>query len=553
MASFFQNFKEGLKGVVAGASQIGGIVRNKQAQANLKEGASALFSSKGLGKETFQTGAISTPAGDIARTPLNADRLSDLPPLQESVITSDTLTNNAPIVTVPEPVISEAPVVPPPPPVSLGATAPTATPEAPKEPASDPFANLKDFLGDVTPPESTADAFLEAQQSSDIIARQQKASQINAQINNIIAQGRQAQLQLESDASGKNVTTAFLGRQQQEINRQVAIQVLPLQMVAEIANNNLIAAQSNLETIFKLRSDDAKNKNDFNNNLARIVFDVASKEQQNIIDASVRQDNRDFQILQANISNARNVANSILASEPELSAEMAKIDWTSPNAQQDFASLQSQVSKDPMLVLDRKVKEAQLRELQVETAQIGQPSKAELKAIAEATKQAELSLPVARAKVESIDNLLVHDGLNTSVGTSTLSRRFFGLGGLADKLTGASQSFAGEVHRLVSGLSLDSLISAKARGATFGALSDRELTVLSNAATAINDWEIKDKNGNGKGVWNIDEKSFRTELNRIKELTNLAIIRSEGSLLDSEEESLLDSVLINQEDSSFFE
>ena len=64
------------------------------------------------------------------------------------------------------------------------------------------------------------------------------------------------------------------------------------------------------------------------------------------------------------------------------------------------------------------------------------------------------------------------------------------------------------------------------------------------------------ENGNRTGVWNIDEASFKKELKAIQDLTQRALLLSEGTLIDSEEQSLLDDVyndVSGQDPSAFFE
>ena len=56
-------------------------------------------------------------------------------------------------------------------------------------------------------------------------------------------------------------------------------------------------------------------------------------------------------------------------------------------------------------------------------------------------------------------------------------------------------NFVAGVEQLISKESLESLIAAKAKGATFGALSDTEMAILRSAATKIAGWRI-DKDGN---------------------------------------------------------
>lgn len=206
------------------------------------------------------------------------------------------------------------------------------------------------------------------------------------------------------------------------------------------------------------------------------------------------------------------------------------------------------------------------------------PTPAEVKATNEALQNAKASIPVMQDKVTSIDNLKNAPGMQSRVGTSFLSRKvapgegFFGKLGvgvaetlkapltlgfgsaidLADKVTGQGQDFAAGVHKLVNGLTLQNLIDAKKAGATFGALSEGELSLLASSASTLNDWEIKDSKGQGTGVWNIDEGSFKKELDNIKTLTNRALLLSQGHLISPDEQKQLDSSFPTSEDPSIY-
>ena len=138
-------------------------------------------------------------------------------------------------------------------------------------------------------------------------------------------------------------------------------------------------------------------------------------------------------------------------------------------------------------------------------------------------------------KVDLIDEIGKHQGLNSRVGPTALGRRAFAI---ADKF-GAGQDFAGSVKQLASQEFLDKLINVKAKGATFGALTDREGDALRAAATKINDWEIKDEKGIGIGEWNIDEKSFKAELTKIQTLAKKALEKSGGVSGETKEEDQL--------------
>ncbi len=81
------------------------------------------------------------------------------------------------------------------------------------------------------------------------------------------------------------------------------------------------------------------------------------------------------------------------------------------------------------------------------------------------------------------------------------------------KRIASARNFVGRVQQILSQEALQSLIEAKERGATFGALSDAELQILTEAATTIGNWTIT-KNGKVVG-YRIDEQSFRDEFVRL--------------------------------------
>jgi len=117
-------------------------------------------------------------------------------------------------------------------------------------------------------------------------------------------------------------------------------------------------------------------------------------------------------------------------------------------------------------------------------------------------------------KISDLNRLLTHGGLNSAVGTSFLTRG--NKLNIWDRLTGNTQDFIGSVQQLLSSETLKSLIDAKAQGATFGALSEGELKILTESASKIGKWAIKDKEGDIVG-YNTSEKSFKDEINKIKQ------------------------------------
>lgn len=107
------------------------------------------------------------------------------------------------------------------------------------------------------------------------------------------------------------------------------------------------------------------------------------------------------------------------------------------------------------------------------------------------------------------EDLQKHEGLDESVG--------YGLGrkALSPLNWAKKDDFIGKVQQMVDILTLNKLIEVKGQGATFGALSDSERAVIERAATPINQWVVKDKNGVVTG-YKISESKFKEELKRIE-------------------------------------
>jgi len=118
-------------------------------------------------------------------------------------------------------------------------------------------------------------------------------------------------------------------------------------------------------------------------------------------------------------------------------------------------------------------------------------------------------------KISEIDNLLKGDsGILSAVGT--IDRGALSGLGAVEGFQGKTQNFIAGVEQLVKEMTLDKLINAKAQGATFGALSEGELKLLSDSASKIGTWAVKDDKGNITG-YNVDEGSFKKELQKIQD------------------------------------
>jgi len=98
---------------------------------------------------------------------------------------------------------------------------------------------------------------------------------------------------------------------------------------------------------------------------------------------------------------------------------------------------------------------------------------------------------------------------------------------IKNAITGGKQGVIADIENITSKETLDNLIAIKAAGGTFGALSEKELQMLIDSATKVGRWKKEDDNGNV--YYDVGEKIFDDELDRLTKLANKAIVKSGGS------------------------
>jgi hypothetical protein len=132
----------------------------------------------------------------------------------------------------------------------------------------------------------------------------------------------------------------------------------------------------------------------------------------------------------------------------------------------------------------------------------------------------------------TIDGLLTDPSLKKVVNKGALSNMPYAWENMDSK----EKNFIATVEQLISQSTLDTLIAAKAKGATFGALSDKETAMLKSAASKIGTWSMENKNGKVLG-YSIDEASFKKELETLRDLASKAINAASGSTSSSNNSS----------------
>ena len=136
---------------------------------------------------------------------------------------------------------------------------------------------------------------------------------------------------------------------------------------------------------------------------------------------------------------------------------------------------------------------------------------------------------LAKSKIDEIQGVLDSGSLKTAVGPNVFSR----FGKIRNILRPSSANFIASVEQLRSQLNLQSLIDAKAQGATFGALSNQELRVLSNSATKLGVWAVGDKDSEGNITnvtgYKVKESDFKRELDKINNFAKLDYVYRGGA------------------------
>lgn len=210
------------------------------------------------------------------------------------------------------------------------ASAANAGAEQPKA-GTDEFAdtNFREYLKTLSAPPSNADIYAKAEKESGIKEKQAAVSQYSSQLNAITTKAQTDKLGLVGQ--GRGVTEAIIGGQQAQIDREAAIRALPVAAQLQAAQGDLEMAKSSLETLYSIRSEDARNRYTHQNKIIEAVYDYADKKQQRALDAKKTADDRGFQISMNTLNYAQSLSlKAIDNGQPSLAARISSLDPLSP-------------------------------------------------------------------------------------------------------------------------------------------------------------------------------------------------------------------------------
>lgn len=224
-----------------------------------------------------------------------------------------------------------------------------------KEEDSDLASIFKEYASLQTAPPNTADIYNAEYKAAGIKQKQQEVNQYTAQLNSIVAKQKADQLAIEGQ--GRGIPEVIIGGQQAQINKEAAIAALPVQAQLAAAQGNLEMAQQHLDTMFKIKSQDALNRYNYQNKVIDMYFDYATKEEQRKFDSIKEQKAQAY----AETQKFYDTQHSLLSQAVQQGAP-ASVQNAIRNAK-DISSAIAAAGEWGGDMLGRQIKQAQLREL----------------------------------------------------------------------------------------------------------------------------------------------------------------------------------------------
>lgn len=286
-------------------------------------GGSSLTTPTTIAMSSGISGGISSPTTGLGTTP-------SLP--TTNVINAPNVLNpNNTKLTFPEPTITPVPTIAP------------VTPVAPVDTAKDKTKTaLEDYLASLQEAPSATDAYVKAQKETQILQKQQVVNDLTGQLNAIVNKGQASQLSLTGQ--GRGIPETIIGGQQAQIARETAIQALPIQAQLSAAQGNLEMANQNLDTLFKIYSEDAKNEYEYKKEVKKMVYEIANAEEKRLLDEQDKQEERAYQETQdLNTERSMYAKMAFETGQSSLGSKIAKLDYKSPTFKTDLSTLSSQI------------------------------------------------------------------------------------------------------------------------------------------------------------------------------------------------------------------
>lgn len=177
--------------------------------------------------------------------------------------------------------------------------------------ATKPSDTLKDLIQSLEKAPNQEAIYAKAEREAQLSQKQTRVNSLTEQIGAITAKAQADKLSLEG--MGRGVPEVIIGGQQAAIDRQAAIQTLPLAAQLSAAQDDLESARDHVDTLFKLRLADAQAKVDYKNKIAELVYNYATDQEKIALEDRRTRDEREWEIKKMTFENANDLAKEAFA------------------------------------------------------------------------------------------------------------------------------------------------------------------------------------------------------------------------------------------------
>lgn len=391
---------------------------------------------------------------------------------------------------------------------------------------------LEDYLSELTKAPDIADSYRKAQQETDILNKQKIVGDLTGQLNAIVNKGQANQLSLIGQ--GRGIPEAIIGGQQAQIGRETAIAALPVQAQLSAAQGNLEMANDNLDKLFKIYSEDAKNEHESRVAVKKMVYEYATTKEKRVLEKLDKQEERAYQEKLNLQKEAQDYAKMAFANnQGSLGAKIASLNYKSPTFRQDLSNLTSRIYDPIKSLQEKKLRADILNSNAGEVVKINGADYIRYKdgtisnPVLPESKDVNMVKTRLEEKILNIDKLTKNNG---GVGLATSAGSFRGAP-IPFVAKNAINDWRAGVINITQKLTVDELGRVKSDGVTFGALSNGERLAVGQAATKLNSAMIFSGKGDDRiptGKFKMSERAVLNELKTIQDAYKLDFLKRTG-------------------------
>ena len=387
-----------------------------------------------------------------------------------------------------------------------------------------------------------ADFFAAEQQRMGIPQNLQELQDLQLQLSDMDTDSRLTKSRI---AAAPGQTMAQAGREINQEDRENAIRSAGLAARASVLQGNIETASALVNQAVNLAYQDRTLRNQNLINQINDLRGVVSGETEQLL----RQEQRRYEQDQQKIQQIETSVASALSSGAATTGEIAKLTspQTTDNERLALAQLISARGATELRTLQTRAAEmdlvmkaeqlARLREPTVATRDTSVVDVGGQKQLIDtqtgeviATFGADVSTDEIKAAreanfVNTLDGLKNHPGMSKAVGVSIPFlpdvTRFTPF--KSDVLSGDVAEFTGSMQNVVKQLTLNTFSEAKAKGMTFGAMSQGEWDILGESATKIAQWQRETEDG--YIYYDTSEKNIKKELDVLSNFAKMDALR----------------------------